>query len=83
MVDVGWGATFWSFKSPDNNTKYSLGIDIYMQKESLFHLVGGGWGATFWSFKSLYNNTKYSLGIDIYIWVVKGVWWVVSNFLFL
>ena len=30
MVDGGWGPTFWSFKSLDNNTKYSLGIDIYI-----------------------------------------------------
>ena len=37
MVGGGWGTTFWSFKSLDNNTKYSLGIDIYIyvQKESL------------------------------------------------
>ena len=26
----GWWATFWFFKSLDNNTKYSLGIDIYI-----------------------------------------------------
>ena len=26
----GWGATFWSFKSLYNNTKYSSGIEIYI-----------------------------------------------------
>ena len=32
MVDGGWWATFWPFKSHENNMVYTLGIGIYICK---------------------------------------------------